>query len=161
MLIILLTTITLALIIGAYIVLIKKNQKKVWEEFTLWIIFSVIIALVPIFFSYLVLYYLGKTPSVVEVLSAGQLLIVSVAIGADATGRIIGTSRPLVRIARIIAGGGCIVLIILSSLLFAYVSSDQTNQIVLENVADNSIILFLIIFINSAACVIISELEEI
>jgi len=143
----------------AYYYLYKFKKKRVIEEITVWLIFSVFIALLPILFNFLAAYYFGKDSMMSGILSRGELLIVAVAIGAEATGKLISSDKPGQKIVRIIAGGGCVILIILSSTLFAITSNNQESILVVERVTNNSVILFFIMLITSGSCVLISELE--
>jgi hypothetical protein len=90
------------------------------------------------------------------ILAQGDLLIVSVAIGSEAMGRIVSSGKAY-QVSRIIPMGGCFVLVMFSSLLFAYLSRPTEIPIIIENVSTISSIIFLMTMIASGSSVLLAE----
>ncbi len=149
----------LAVIAAAYVFLAKTKKKKAMENFTVWLIFSVFLALTPLVFNGATDFINGSNVEPSHVLGKGELLIVSVAIGADATGKLIGSGRKH-RLFQIIAAGACILLIILSSLLFAVISRSSGNPIDINRVLSSSSLMFLMIIVAGASCTLLAEIDK-
>lgn len=113
----------------AYGVLWYNNDQNTRRILTVWLIFSMTIALLPLMFDAIVeTFFIAESGmELSHILARGELLIVSVAIGSDAIGRMI-ISKKTSDVLSIIAAGACFVLIILSSLLFAYVSRINASK---------------------------------
>lgn len=97
------------------------------EKLTRWIIFNVMVALVPLFAGYLGL-QLGREEPGLHVLTArGELLLVSSAIAAAAVGELIPAGRSKAAF-KLCAGGTCILLVLVSSLVFAGIQARQDTD---------------------------------
>ncbi len=149
-----LVLITLLAIFSAYIYLQKLNKKELIQTFTVWIIFSVLLALSPIAFNYLLSYLSGKSPDFSILLQNGELFIVSVAIGAGAAGQLIGSGQNN-RTLKIISAGGCFILVIISSFLFAAISTSLIPSIDPDRVSNISTVMFNMTIISSGSCIIL------
>lgn len=79
--------ITLAIVIYSY--LWRRQWQSMIGDFTVWIIFSVFLALTPLIFHALWAYIGGSALSFANLFANGELLIISVALGADAVGKLI------------------------------------------------------------------------
>ena len=102
---------------------ISSNRR---DKLIHWAMFNVSIALLPLFFNLISLFITNKFTSIHSVFYRGELLIISAAIAADATGEfIIGTISN--KTARILTGGACVILLGLCSLLFAAISIAATD----------------------------------
>ena len=145
----------------AYGVLWYKNDQNTRRILTVWVIFSVVIALLPLIFDAIVETLLIKESGMEwsRILARGELLIVSVAIGSDAIGRMV-VSQKTNDVLRIIAAGACFVLIILSSLLFAYVSRVSTETLIIDNVSIVSLLVYLITMMASGSSVLLAERNQ-
>ena len=123
-----------------------------------WAIFSVVIALLPIFFSALSMMTRGETVGLVggfeSSIDWGELLILAAAMCAAAVGELVptGAAAPL---RKILAGGGAIVVIVLASLYFADVSAATlANQHVQTDVIrTTSLWLFGTAVVSSGSCI--------
>jgi hypothetical protein len=111
----------LLLIVLVYVVLLRNKQEDMVASFTIWLIFSVVLALAPLIFNTVSTFMTGVDPSMADLIGHGELLIVSVALGADAVGKLIGTG-PHYKTPKVVASGACIFLVIISSLLFSVTS---------------------------------------
>ena len=142
----------------AYGVLWYNYDQNTRRIFTVWIIFSVTIALLPLIFDGIVETYLIKESSIewTRILARGELLIVSVAIGSEAIGRIVLSGKSD-RVSRIIPSGICFVLVMFSSSLFAYVSRPTEIPVIIDNVSTISSVMFLMTMISSGSCVLLAE----
>ena len=123
-------------------------------KLTRWFIFSVLIALLPIGFTYVHLVTDEKPASIAILLAHGELLLISVALAADAVGDLIaGGTEKAVR--KIISGGGCVITVIFASFYFADVSSRaQVNTGIVFEV---SIAIFIFTLVASASCKYLAE----
>lgn len=124
------------------------------EKLVRWFIFSVLIALLPIVFAYWHIATDGKHPNWASIVAHGELMLVSVALAADAIGELIGrgAAKPL---KKILAGGGCTITVISASFYFADVSSKPPVD--LELVLRTSLGIFLLTVIASASCKALAE----
>ncbi len=104
----------------------SKSLKERLQNLLKWVIFSVILALIPLGISFLnemmddsVLPWLatGKV-----VLSGGELLLVAAAIAADAVGDLIGSGKDD-RTLKILSGGACVLLILVASLWYGHIAT--------------------------------------
>jgi hypothetical protein len=141
-----------------------------------WLIFGVIVALLPLVVSYLEFIAKKKTPSLEQIIGDGGLLLIISAACAGSFGEIIG-SGPRAILAKIISSGGTIIILIMSSLLFAAILESRSTPVCddkRENsatrridkalayddkaVASISIWIFAIGLLPCAACIALSEL---
>lgn len=125
------------------------------EKITYWFIFNVVIALLPLVFNVLLIFSRDIPFNAEALFFRGELLIVSAAIAADAVGGLIGGGQKN-RISRLIIGGMCVVLLCLSSLLFAAISIDET-AFSPSRVTIISLVMFLSTVVASGSCKWLSE----
>lgn len=147
-----------SLIVAVYLFLWKNGLTEAIEELTLWLIFTAGLALTPIIFNAALIFISGSNPVIFQLLSRGELLLISVAIGADAVGEVIGSGRQR-RLIKIMAAGSCIFLLIMSSLLFAVASSDTVGQFDDWRVSTSSIFIFLMMILSAGSCVLLGEVK--
>ena len=120
------------------------------EKLIHWSIFNVSIALLPLLFNLMFLFIQEKFPGFNILLYRGELLIISAAISADALGEYVnGTITN--KTAKLIIGGSCVLLLAMSSLLFAAIAinAEQLNQ---NRVAIISVSVFLATILTSGIC---------
>ena len=121
---------------------------------TRWLIFSVLVSLLPVIFSALVLLTGQGISSITVLLSGGELLLISSAICAGAIGEIV-TSTNRNKIGRVLAGGGSVIILASSSFWFAHiVSSESVNG---DVVAWGSIYIFGLTVLTGMSCISLSE----
>lgn len=94
------------------------------EKLTRWLIFNVMIALVPLSAGFLGLQLGRHAPSLHVLTARGELLLVSSAIAAAALGELIPAGRARAT-PKLCAGGSCILLVLLSSLFFAAIQAQH------------------------------------
>jgi hypothetical protein len=128
---------------------------------TRWIVFSVVIALLPICFAYVYALTIEKPdstagPSIKRTVVHGELLLVSVALAADAMGEVIGTGQRR-RVLKYSAGGGCLICIICSSLYFAVVSVQDTPHV--DLVFWISVGLFTLTLLSAGVCKTLADID--
>lgn len=92
------------------------------EKFTRWFIFSVVISLVPLFTSYVGLALDRRTAGLAAVIGRGELLLITTTLAAAAIGELIPSGRER-GTQKLLAGGACTVIVLLSSLVFAAVQA--------------------------------------
>lgn len=119
-----------------------------------WVIFSVMIALLPLLFTYIYFLTINKLITLEALLARGELLLISVALAADAMGGLIasGKERPILKI---MSGGGCLVSAFFASLYFAAVSSN--TGVNASWVFWTSVIIFVLVLIAGASCKLLAE----
>jgi hypothetical protein len=103
------------------------------EKLTRWIIFNVMVALVPLFAGYLGLQLGREEPGLHTLTARGELLLISSAIAAAAVGELIPAGRSKATF-KLCAGGTCILLVLVSSLVFAAIQArpDADPQAILS-----------------------------
>ncbi|MCI5210497.1 MAG: hypothetical protein D3910_17290 [Candidatus Electrothrix sp. ATG2] len=144
---------------GFYYFLWKARDRNLIERFTLWLIFSVTLALAPLIFNALVVFISGKTPTLDQLLKNGELLIITVAIGADAMGKLFGSGSAR-KLPRIAAGGGTLLLVLVSSLLFSAVTTSSLGAALdPDRIALLSGIMFLSTIITGGTCTLLAATE--
>jgi hypothetical protein len=128
------------------------------EKLLRWIIFSVVLALIPIFFNAISLQTRGKTATIAELLQHGELYLIGAALCAAAIGELLG-SGPRLRLWKIICGGAATVVLMFTALCFADVSAAwiENSTVELVVIRNTSIILFLCATISSGACITVAE----
>ena len=90
------------------------------ERLTRWFIFSVLFTLLPLLANCF-LHIIAQTPITLEkLLSHGELFLIATALGATALDVII-SSHEQHGISTICSGGGCFLVVIMASMLFAFV----------------------------------------
>lgn len=98
------------------------------EKLIRWFIFSVLIALTPLFMSYVGLRLDRKEPSLYLLTARGELLLISTTIASAAVGELLPGGRNQA-VFKLVAGGSCMFLILLSSLSFAAIQARQNADI--------------------------------
>ena len=126
-----------------------------------WIFFGVLIGITPLLVALLIGITKDSTTNLVDVLDNGELLLVTVGIAGAAVGDLLAGSHRFPEL-EIVSGGGCIFILVISSIYFADISATTTSS--LNSSLDLSVIekysyfLFTGGFISSMASVILSEL---
>jgi hypothetical protein len=144
--------IALALLAAYYVFLSVKGLSEVVHSLTVWLTFSVMLALAPLLFNLVWMFVAGGVPSLAALLGRGELLLVSVAVGADATGKLIDSdSRRQPR--AVVPASVCILIVILASLLFSAIATKSVGATVdPRGVADVSGVMFFLITVAGARC---------
>jgi hypothetical protein len=153
------------------------------EKLLAWVIFSVIIGLLPMAFDYFQLSGRnlapeGLVPAIRAVTADGELCLVAVGLSAAAIGELLITpiAEPqpfVVRVVKMVAIGGCIIIIYLASSMFADASlvdlveernMQLTNTEALlpdpKKISARSIAFFVYAIVASASCIIIAEVQK-
>lgn len=136
----------------------EPKQKLPSEKLVRWLVFGVVFALLPLFFNYLKAYGRGATISPADLSAHGELLLISAAIAAAAVGELLASGRRY-QIAKIIAGGGSVLLLAVASLWFADISTlaPATPLVNYARVSNASFVVFGLTVVSSACCVVLSE----
>ena len=139
-------------------------MKRVFEKLIHWMIFSVLLALVPLVFSAFRLFSRGNfsslDASITDVLSRGELLLIAAILCAGASGEVF-KSGPSFRILKTISTGGAILLLLFSALYFADVTALQLSGGHMDGslIQQTSLQVFLASVVCSASCVALAELQ--
>ena len=137
----------------------KWHESLTIQKIATWILFSVLVALVPFLFSWSVLAYNGSKITMPGIFGDGELFLVSAAIAAGALGEVILVDVPSSRrLIKVFAIGGCTLSITVSSLWFGLVASSTQGKHPTHpaTVANWSLLLFLITFFCSLACIAVA-----
>ena len=127
------------------------------EKLIRWFIFSVLSALVPLAIGYLGLRLDRQEPSLERVTARGELLLISSTIASAAVGELIAGGRDRAT-EKLLAGGSCMLLVLLSSLFFAAIQARQHADPASVLVA--SLWMFASTLMASSACVYLSHEGE-
>lgn len=135
---------------------------KLAEALVQWIVFSVIIALSPILYNLLKRIGTHKNVGVINISPRGELLLVSAAISASAIGKILLIGSTEASILKLIFGGSCVLMLMITSAWFADIS---TRTDLKENMNDKaiskiSIIIFFLTIFVSTVCVVLTEVAK-
>lgn len=105
-----------------------QDRKTVMEALITWLIFSIIFALVPIVFNAVAQSLVPNVSvSFADLLSNGELLIISVGVAAGSVGELVKSGNKNNRILEILAYGSCLILLCFAALLFAVISSASST----------------------------------
>ena len=120
-----------------------------------WVIFTVLVSFTPLILTGLILWADDKM--VLSLLwPHGELLLISTAIAADAIGEMIPTG-PSARKSKIISGGSCVFLLIVSALWYAVIQIHGFNA---GKISESSLFLFAATLIASLSCQALAESGE-
>lgn len=135
----------------------KLALESVIEKLLLWIVFNVIIALLPFFSRGMAASLNGKAVNWQGILSDGELFLVAAAIAGGALGDLLlsGSKR---RMPKIVVGGGCVVCVMLACFLYAYVRANTgaAGKLTPEGIYLLSRNIFIATFFAGAGCMILS-----
>ena len=137
------------------------DEGQMFNRLIRWCVFSVVIATLPIVFNYLIMVTRGAEATIITLTSRGELLLLAAGMTASAVGEIIGSGSNLLKL-KIIAGGGCVIILMLAALYFAHVSAELNagRTIQLSVVSNMSVLMFVFGIISSGSCIAIVELES-
>lgn len=127
------------------------------EKLTRWIIFNVMVALVPLFTGYLGLQLGREEPGLHTLTARGELLLISTTIASAAVGELIAAGRARAT-AKLCAGGSCILLVLVSSLIFAGIQARQDTDA--QSVLSLSLGLFAGTLLASFSCMYLAHEGE-
>lgn len=137
----------------------KWREDPVVEKLTIWIIFGVIVSLLPFLFG-LIQSVGGKGPfSYSQIMGGGQLLLVAVALSASAFGDLILVDVPSPqRMPKILAIGSCVIEILISSYWFGLITESASAGTPRDPtiISVLSIPVFAWALLSSASCLLIT-----
>ena len=130
-----------------------------------WLIFGVAISLIPLAYNFLNLQLRGASPTLIQLVKNGELLLIICAFCAASIGALVG-SGPRMLPLKLICGGGALIILMLSALYFSDVSALAAG--IMENELDaqasgsqivfhNSFWFFTSGVLASGSCVLLSE----
>ncbi len=124
------------------------------EKLTLWFIFRVLLALVPILFTVVRILTIGGANPFGTAIERGELVLLTAAICGGSVGVLIGSGATL-QIYKIISGGAAIIILMFSSLYFADVSAAYRAGVPINarHVRQTSLVVFCAGVVFSGACV--------
>ena len=98
------------------------------ERMVKWVIFSVLITLIPLLAAHLRELTQGSPGSFGALIGRGELLLVAVALCAGGCGEIFSCKNRVGRTSLIIAGGACVVMILLAVTYYSDLTSAYRNN---------------------------------
>lgn len=136
----------------------KSIKRQIVKKMLKWLLFSVLIALLPIMFNWIILVSRSSPSSLQDVIKQGELLLVIAALTASGLGEIIA-SGSYMAIGKIFASGGCVIILIFASLYYSYVST--TNYVLDSSIVSlTSLWLYVFAVISSGSCVALAEFKS-
>lgn len=136
---------------------VRPEHKILIEDMATWLLFNIAFALAPLVCNVLIASLTGSQPTFVNIFSKGELLLISTAVSADAAGRLL-TSNSKDRFLKLMAAGGCLLLLFFSSVLFTVISTG-TGKSAPDFAANISIFVFLATFFTGGCCIYLSSLK--
>lgn len=130
------------------------EQKRMAEKLTRWFIFGVVVSLLPFALAYLNLWASKKPAKIEDLLSRGELLLVSTAIGAAAIGELLGV-KDTHALGKIIVGG-CSFVAVLMQMAWYACTSDASRGLDGQYVARSSLVFFAVTLVCSFACLFLA-----
>lgn len=129
------------------------------EKITRWIIFDVVVALLPLAFNALRSITKTGTCTLEAVTGKGELLLIASALCAAAIGQLLASDQPKYKVRRLLAGGATTALLMLAALYFAF--ADDFPKVAaaaaIQRVCYVSITMFVFGVIASVSCLVIAE----
>ncbi len=125
-----------------------------------WLIFNVALAVVPLVVSGLIRATRGQALSLYIMLANGELLLITVCMAGAAIGELLGIKERRYPKLELIAGGTCVVILVVTAIYFADISSAHTSsqQIDFAVIKWTSLVLYTSGFIASLSCIVIAEI---
>lgn len=132
----------------------SPDSSNLVARLTRWFIFSVVIALLPIWFSLYPWFFDGGDLLTLLIASCahGEPLLLTAAISGSALGALIVSGRGLL-ITKRVAGGGCIIVLVLASVGFAYLTGDRSVSMTSEAIAFGSLAMLAFGIVCSGSCI--------
>lgn len=124
------------------------------EKLTLWFIFRVLLALVPILFTVVRIFTTGGANPFATAIERGELVLITAAICGGSVGVLIGSGAAL-QIYKIISGGAVIIILMFSALYYADISAAYRAGVPVNvtRVRQTSLIVFGAGVVFSGGCV--------
>jgi hypothetical protein len=127
-----------------------------------WGVFSVLLALVPLGVSWLIQMTHNQNPTLESILAHGELLLITAALCATATGDLIGSGNSLLT-GKYVAGGFSLVIVLAAAIYFADIAATLATVTTAQPgldlglVADASLAIYVCGVIVSGCCVALSD----
>ena len=120
-----------------------------------WLVYTVVIALVPLLFTLLNLATYSKTVNLKAITEHGEMLLIASALGAGAIGEMF-TAKVRLSFPQELCVGATLILVIVSSMWFASIASGA-GSVNLNVVSFGSLTLLICVICSSGGCVYLSE----
>ncbi|MDM8564334.1 hypothetical protein QUF74_01625 [Candidatus Halobeggiatoa sp. HSG11] len=133
--------------------------KKGTDKTIRWLLFSVLMALLPIVFNALSFEVRGQLNSFSQLISRGELLLIATAICTAAIGELFVSGSKL-RILKAIIGGFTVMILTLATAYFVDISAIPLSDMQLETktiIVNRSILIFECSVIFGGCCTLLSE----
>ena len=123
-----------------------------------WMIFSVLLAIVPLVTKWLFHLIAANPTTFDELISHGELLLIGTALAGTALGEVI-LSHKQPGILTLCCGGGCILILIMGSMLFAYVSGAVLSEgtVNISIIQTISVWVYICAFVTSGSCIMCTK----
>jgi hypothetical protein len=148
---------------GGLMVHQKWYEAPLAEKLTTWLVFGVIVSLIPFLLTLLFLLGSSKSVKLQDIFGSGELLLVSAVIAAGALGEVALVDVPRSRrLVKVLAIGGCTITILASSSWFGLVLSTihDKHPYSPATVAVGSLFVFAVALICSTSCIVTSYMRS-
>lgn len=132
------------------------------EKLLKWLLFSVIVSVVPLFSTYIILVIYSSEPSFVSIISRGELQLISVALLANGIGDVV-TSESIRKVFQVLLIGLSTVFLLVISIWYGAITSiliSGTSTTTYQSLEYPTLIAFLVSFFISACCVAVGDNEK-
>jgi hypothetical protein len=131
------------------------------NKFLKWLIFGVIFAITPLAADYSIQFMHVKEGmgfTWYDVIAKGELLLVCAAIAGAGVGELIGSGKSWLPF-KIVTGGFCVILLLLTAELYSSIASDVRAHEVYDvhRLVNQSLLFFIFTLIASAGCILVGE----
>jgi hypothetical protein len=129
-----------------------------WSKLTRWLIFTVVLSLLPLMLDFVLKAADGSSPSINEVISRGELCLVCTALAGVGLGELLGLSDEAA-LTKIVLGGACFLSAVISIALYIAMkaTTGNTGSLYLDNL---SWYVFAETVITSTVSVVVSEVRK-
>lgn len=130
------------------------------EKMVKWVIFSVLMALVPLITAALIQLTRSITPSMDDLIGRGELLLITAALCARSCGELFSSDGGR-KTAKVVAGGSTMVILLLTAIYFADVASAVRTKTTIDSglVAGISIVTYISALVSGGSCIRLSEAQ--
>ncbi|WP_281558288.1 hypothetical protein [Thalassomonas sp. RHCl1] len=137
------------------------------SKFTKWIIFSVLLALIPLISNYAIQLTFDFSPTITSILQKGELSLITVALCATAIGELVASGNQNI-IEKLVFSGLCILILIFSAIYFTAISMGEYFVLVIDgrntqlisfeanHIRNISLFIYCCALVSSGACIRLS-----
>jgi hypothetical protein len=123
-----------------------------------WLVFGAAVSVLPLLYAFFDLKFNGHTPTWLQIVGGGELLVVTWVLAASALGELFGGSDKYPK-TKIVFGGTTFLMIVAAALFFSSIAVAKANKVTLNEdyVVTVSLSLFVISLVPCCICLLFSE----